>query len=229
MRNYLENRLESSSRNKFQKCQVEAFLSLLTAPKYSSVLEVGCGKGFFTYVGAMARKFVDIAACDVFNDLQKEEISPFVNSLVYRNIEGTSLPFGTDEFDLVFSVDVIEHVENPVGYIKEQIRVCKSGGEIIFGTPNLNRATNLFLKTTNKLKFPRSMGQDTYGEVLHLAEYTEKDFHNWFSQFQHKINQESIRIVPCWFGIMPVNAGLKKPPRLLRGLCQFWFVKIKIK
>ena len=49
------------------------------------------------------------------------------------NIE--SLPY-EDNFDLVFSDNVMEHIENPDQIFSEVHRVLKPGGIFIFKTPN---------------------------------------------------------------------------------------------
>src|SRR5437899_904862 len=46
------------------------------------------------------------------------------------------LPFQDEQFDLIFSVDVIEHLEKPLLALHEYNRVCKTGGYIFIQTPN---------------------------------------------------------------------------------------------
>jgi SAM-dependent methyltransferase len=46
------------------------------------------------------------------------------------------LPFQDDQFDLIFSVDVIEHIEKPLSALREYHRVCKTGGCVFLQTPN---------------------------------------------------------------------------------------------
>jgi SAM-dependent methyltransferase len=42
--------------------------------------------------------------------------------------DGYALPFDDDTFDLVFSSNVLEHVEDPARFIDESVRVAKPGG-----------------------------------------------------------------------------------------------------
>ncbi|MDP3481208.1 MAG: class I SAM-dependent methyltransferase, partial [Desulfoprunum sp.] len=46
------------------------------------------------------------------------------------------LPFRNDSFDLVTSNMVFEHLTDPVGQLKEILRVLKPGGMLMFHTPN---------------------------------------------------------------------------------------------
>jgi len=52
------------------------------------------------------------------------------------NAKGEHLPFENDSFDIVFSTNVLEHVESPEEVIGEAIRVCKKGGLIQLVAPN---------------------------------------------------------------------------------------------
>ena len=47
-----------------------------------------------------------------------------------------ALPFEANQFDLIWSSEVIEHLENPSASLAELRRITKPGGEIILTTPN---------------------------------------------------------------------------------------------
>jgi 2-polyprenyl-3-methyl-5-hydroxy-6-metoxy-1,4-benzoquinol methylase len=49
---------------------------------------------------------------------------------------GGSLPYPDEHFDLVVSMDVIEHVLEPVAWTREVLRVLKPGGLCFLTTPN---------------------------------------------------------------------------------------------
>lgn len=50
----------------------------------------------------------------------------------------TKLPYSNDDFDNVFCIEVIEHLENPFALIKEMLRVLKKGGRLYITSPNIN-------------------------------------------------------------------------------------------
>ena len=50
-----------------------------------------------------------------------------------------NLRFENNEFDLVYSFHVLEHISNPVKAISEMNRVLKDNGYLLMGTPNRNR------------------------------------------------------------------------------------------
>ena len=126
-------------------------------------------------------------------------------------------------------MDVIEHVSKDREFIAEKLRVASQGGLIIIGTPNRWRLTNIFLWIFGKLKYPRVIGQDTYGEILHLREYSKQDLVALVANFKEEIERESICVLPCWLGIMPLDLGISKFPALFDNMCQFWFISFRKK
>lgn len=218
---HLQNRFNAGG--KFQRCQVDRFLSLLDK-NYKKSLEVGCGKGFFSYVATKTGKVAEVAGCDIFNDFQIKEIGQYANKVVYKNIENNVVPYEDNTFDLVFSMDVLEHVENDAMFVKEHLRVCKKGGMVILGTPNYFRVTNLPLYLLGKLKYPRDMGSDTYGRCVHLREYKKSQLLDLVKKIESFIDRDSIKISPCWIGVMALDVGISKLPSFLENYCQFWFI-----
>lgn len=229
MKKYLRKRYLSflNCGNSFGKAQCGTFLSLLK-DYYPKILEIGCGKGFFTYLMLKEKglKTDAVYGADIFADYQEEEIKKIVPKTFFRLIpQSGRLPFSDDKFDLTFSIDVLEHVNDSKKFISEHIRVTKSGGDIIIGTPNFYRLSNLFLFFLGKLKFPRKVGVDTYGEVIHIKEYSKNDFFKLLTSFKSEIGR--MKIIPCWFGSSPMKIGIKHPEGFLSNFCQFWFVKFQ--
>ena len=133
---------------------------------------------------------------DVFDSCQKDELETLSNKFKFKKIEsGGDLPFPPNYFDLVFSMDVIEHVIDWQKFILEQVRVAKEGGEILIGTPNRLRLSNLLLSLFGKLSYPRSMGHDEYGEVLHLQEFTRRELLDNLNFFEERVKDIKLCLV----------------------------------
>lgn len=94
----------------------------------SRVLEVGCGTG--NYISAI-QKLIDCDACGCDPSTEMLSVagrrSPGIPFLEGR---GESLPYPNASFDLVFSVDVIHHMEQPARYFIEASRVLCEKGKI---------------------------------------------------------------------------------------------------
>lgn len=46
------------------------------------------------------------------------------------------IPFENDTFDVVFAQHIIEHLNDPINFVSESIRVCKPGGYIYIEAPS---------------------------------------------------------------------------------------------
>lgn len=49
--------------------------------------------------------------------------------------DGKIIPFEENTFDLIISTQVLEHVPDPLGMLKEMARVCKPGGGVLISVP----------------------------------------------------------------------------------------------
>jgi SAM-dependent methyltransferase len=105
------------------------------------VLEVGCGRGAtlleFAKRGAIVTG-VDYAesALGFCNSLkEKADYSGNLGLAEFILGDARSLPFPEDKFDIVYSVGLLEHFEDPGAILAEQCRVLKSGGHLILQVP----------------------------------------------------------------------------------------------
>lgn len=105
-----------------------ALLEKILSKKKGLVLDAGCGKG----EGVSFQSSVGV-------DIEKENIliakrKRLNTSFVVANLE--HLPFKSDVFDGVISVDVLEHVVHKDEMIKEVARVTREGGFFAGSTSN---------------------------------------------------------------------------------------------
>ncbi len=111
--------------------------------KGKKLLEIGAGVGTFLIT---ARTKYDIEAFGV--EPSKDEFSPF-NEISQSLLEeynlpkdmivrgfAENLPFDDNSFDLIYSTNVLEHVQDPKLTLEESIRVLKPGGYLQFVVPN---------------------------------------------------------------------------------------------
>lgn len=84
------------------------------------VLEVGGGHNPHPRSNVVVDKFVDT------NYHRHSDIKVLRNQ-VFIQADGEHLPFADKEFDYVICNQVLEHVENPEAFLREQMRVAKRG------------------------------------------------------------------------------------------------------
>ncbi len=108
--------------------RLEAVLSDEIKPGMQ-VLEQGCGR-----TAPLLKKYRHVGA-----KLHGVDMVDFTSDhsdihLLKSSIE--DLPFQAEEFDLIFSRSVMEHVERPEHAFREAFRVLRKGGRWVFLTPN---------------------------------------------------------------------------------------------
>jgi ubiquinone/menaquinone biosynthesis C-methylase UbiE len=95
-----------------------------------NVLEVGCGSSGVTY--SISKHYTNIDTVvgldPILGKVQNKQIpkEPIVQSV------GESLPFKNNKFDIVVSINVLDHSMNPDQILKEISRVLKGGGTFLF-------------------------------------------------------------------------------------------------
>ncbi len=98
----------------------------------SSVLDLGCGRG--GVVELLWREVRLAAGLDPDSPSLNEHRAHGMP--VIRGV-GERLPFVDESFDLVVSLWVLEHLQEPVDTFREVRRVLRPGGHFVFLTPNM--------------------------------------------------------------------------------------------
>ncbi|TAM56173.1 class I SAM-dependent methyltransferase [bacterium] len=115
---------------------VERALGALTPP--ASILDAGCGRGQLCF--AMHRRWPEarIVGVDVEAELVSHchEVQARVDAGAALRFERRTLPADLGEsFDLVTSVDVLEHVQDDHGFLRALFRATNPGGALVLHTP----------------------------------------------------------------------------------------------
>lgn len=147
-------------------------------------LDAGCGDGRFLAalpaLGPVPARIVGVDIAETILDTARRatEGVELVPELVRANLE--RLPLADAEFDLVVSIQVLEHVLDPAAAVRELARVLRPGGVLLLSTDNrrafITRTLNgprwlvaFVLRKRNfrvRLRFPH--GSFTRGELVDL-------------------------------------------------------------
>lgn len=98
-------------------------------------LDIGPGTArwlsFLQKEGAASLSAVDIS------DVVLERAAPYCNNTQKVDLERDPLRFGDNSFDIILSIEVLEHLRDPALYLAEIVRVARPGAGVIMSVPNV--------------------------------------------------------------------------------------------
>lgn len=102
----------------------------------NKILDAGCGSGYGSAMLAKAGNFVQgiDVSCDAISYAHEKYSS---ENLLFSQVDcNHELPFPSNNFDVVISFEVIEHLTNYRLFLQELFRVLKPNGVCYLSTPN---------------------------------------------------------------------------------------------
>jgi len=175
---------------------------------------LGTGQGEYDY---MVKGYCrELHACDInVRDLEHaRELNRDQTGIIHAVQDAQALTYPTDFFDVVLSVDVIEHVQDCRKAVREMSRVAKPGGHVIVTAPS-RRFPPLYDPVHWLLNQPArhsGIGAWAYG---HFRLIDEDEIRGWFAE-------ENLRVLEC-FHLSKHLVGLLEMywMGLLRSLVRF--------
>lgn len=175
-------RLDFSEKTRYNSIEAAIHLNRygLAKPycKGARVLDAACGEGYGSYLmkswGAQSVDAIDIDEVSIA--LAKSLFKSDGLSYVQGTVE--QLPFEDNLFDLVVSLETMEHVDNVDMFLAEAKRVLKPGGTIILSCPNDN-----YYYEKDNIKNPFHKRPYTFFEFQSLAEKYFGTYVDYFLAF----------------------------------------------
>jgi 2-polyprenyl-3-methyl-5-hydroxy-6-metoxy-1,4-benzoquinol methylase len=157
---------------------IEALRAVVRCTRGDTMLNIGSGPFFeLDELGVIDKKVtlcdIDPRAIELARDLHGDRIQRFDVTE-----SGKPLPYADSTFDLVVSMDVIEHVADPASWLHEALRVLRPSGTLFLTTPNYSSLTLRILESTaleliarrqgfsRKLLHPSKMTRDRLARLL---------------------------------------------------------------
>src|SRR2546425_2918764 len=102
------------------------------AARGARILDYGCGAA--PYLGYFHSKGARISGAEIAPSVVKAYQSAGFDVALIHGIE--HIPFPDEEFDIVYMMQVIEHIARPHAFLGEVRRVLKPAGELYLAMPN---------------------------------------------------------------------------------------------
>lgn len=147
--------------------------------KNDQILDLGCGLGWGANLlsGKGMVKAIDIDK----KTIQRARKRYFKNKKVkFIQADAINLSFKDQQFDIVVSIENIEHVKNWRKYVKEVKRVLKKDGLLFLTTPNRGHLGKVLRKL---------IGLKTFKNRFHHHEFIEEELISFFLKQNFKVEK----------------------------------------
>ena len=104
------------------------------------ILDYGAGTGLHIELWQKLFSQSQMYLCDISLTGREKCLSKFPEyRKKYKIVENGRAQFNNEKFDIIFSIEVMEHVDDLITYIKDIFRLLKPGGVFIWTTPCANK------------------------------------------------------------------------------------------
>jgi 2-polyprenyl-3-methyl-5-hydroxy-6-metoxy-1,4-benzoquinol methylase len=152
-----------------------------------TILDLGCGLGYGSEM--LYRFHKSIVSLDIsgpaLSNAKKIYLGP-----MYIKADAQFLPFADESFDSVVALEIIEHLDNGLGSLREINRVLRDDGILIVSTPNTAHLRNR-LDSLIRRKEPPNRPVNPY----HKHEYSSKEFERLLKSARFAIRQKRGQII----------------------------------
>ena len=136
----------------------------------TKLLDIGCGRGTLKY---FLNTDVVLYGVDISKKAILEAQKIYAKADVV-DLNSEKLPYEENAIDIVTALDVIEHVFDPLFFLREIHRVLKPGGQLVLSTPNILQE-RLLKSLVHSKRFPKTSGDSFPYDGGHIHFFTYQD------------------------------------------------------
>jgi methionine biosynthesis protein MetW len=147
-----------------QRCKVEQeyrrdVLSMFEPAPNAKLLDLGCNNGEFTLEVANIIGTRQVSGVEVVMESIEQARARGIECY-QASLEDAKLPIEDGSFDVVCGNQVIEHIANTDGFVREIHRILRPGGYAIISTPNLASWACIIFLVLGWQPFPAPVSDD---------------------------------------------------------------------
>jgi len=101
------------------------------------VLDIATGIGYGAHYLSTSGKASSVVGVDISSEAIAAAMNTYREAnLNFREVQGDPIPFDEESFDVVVSLETIEHTGDPAAFLLDLKRVLKPKGTLVISTPN---------------------------------------------------------------------------------------------
>ena len=179
--------------------------SVFPSKKVESLLDVGCGDGFFCHWIKGKAKIPKVVGVDI-SEPRLARAQTRYPEIIFKEGEIAQLPFATNEFDVVSCIEVLEHQLNPLLALKELARI--SNKFVIVTVPD--RQVIRYTLCPHCLK--------TYPVDGHLHSFNNQKIMEMAEKANLRVEKTKIYYIPVGAASIPfwIGSSIRKIQKLLK-------------
>jgi len=187
----------------------EALQQKIKNKRSAKILEVGSGLGYLTY--ALNKEGYDTLGLDISKTAVQLANSNYGNYYVCEDL----FDFAKKEnnrFDIVILTEVIEHVNEPIAFIEQLLKLLNTSGHLILTTPNKSFYPSDIIWNTENPPIHSWWFSET--SISHIANKLNAklefiDFYNFYKDRYYICNLKKLRSSNLRTSILDTNGDVK--------------------
>ena len=190
MKNISEYNAKRDFLYELKETRLKKCIKIINSLKKGALLDIGCSTGEWGQY--WIKNGWDVFGIDINRDQLTEAEEKGIKTS-YCDLNSDNLPFPDKFFDLIFAGEVIEHLTDTDGFVRDLYRCIRHGGFLLLTTPNL-------VSFENRLRFvlgryPIWVDYRLRGSG-HIRAYTPSILRRQLESFGFKITKTTGNWVP---------------------------------